>query len=182
MKSVAVFCSASSQIAPMYFSEMSLFAKALVDNNYRIVYGGGMTGPMGRLADVAIEAGGEVIGVMPAYHAQDGVVHPRLSELIIVDNLLDRKRKMIELAMASVAFPGGIGTMDEVTEALALKQLGENSKPVVFHNFLQFWDPLLNFFEELRTQHMIHQPLDELFGVEETTPKVIQYLESRLPR
>lgn len=181
MKSVVVFCSASSQVAPMYFSEMTMFAKALVEHNFRIIYGGGMTGLMGRLADAALEAGGEVVGVIPAYLAQDGIVHPNLTELIVVDDLLDRKRKMIELASAAVAFPGGIGTLDEVTEALSLKQLGENSKPVVFHNFLQFWDPLLSFFEELRHQHMIVQPLDELFGVEESSQKLIQYLEARLP-
>lgn len=180
MKSVVVFCSASSQVSPIYFSEMTLFAQELVKNNYRIIYGGGMTGLMGRLADAALEAGGQVVGVIPSYLAQDGIVHPNLTELIVVDDLLDRKRKMIELANAAVCFPGGIGTLDEVTEALALKQLGENSKPVVFHNFLNFWDPLFVFFEELRERHMIVQPLDELFGVEESNQKLIQYLESKL--
>lgn len=180
MKSVVVFCSASSKVAPMFFSEITLLARELVKNDYRIVYGGGMTGLMGRLADAALEVGGNVVGVIPSYLAKDGVVHPGLSELIVVDGLLDRKRRMIELAGASIAFPGGIGTLDEVTEALSLKQLGENTKPVVFHNFLDFWSPLLGFFDELQDRHMIPQPLPDLYAVRESTPEVIGYLEGAL--
>jgi uncharacterized protein (TIGR00730 family) len=180
VKSAVIFSSASSKVAPMFFSEMTLLAHELVKNDYRIVYGGGMTGLMGRLADAALEVGGEVIGVIPSYLAKDGIVHPNLTELIVVDNLLDRKRRMIELASAAIAFPGGIGTLDEVTEALALKQLGENSKPVIFHNFLDFWSPLLNFFEELHSRHMIPQPLGELFAVKDSTLEVVKYLEHTL--
>jgi uncharacterized protein (TIGR00730 family) len=178
MKSVVVFCSASDQVAPMYFSEISLLAKALVRANYRIVYGGGMTGLMGRLADVALAEGGVVAGVIPKYLAKDGILHPGLSELLIVDDLLDRKRKMLEMADAAIAFAGGIGTMDEVTEALALKQLGENPKPIIFHNFLQFWDPLFEFFDELRLRKMIYQNPDELYTVRESSDAVVEYLKS----
>ena len=176
-KSVLVFCSASTEVAPIYFSEMTLMAKALVHAGYRIVYGGGMTGLMGRLADAALEEGGTVIGVLPKYLAKDGILHPGLSELIVVDDLLDRKREMLKLADASIAFAGGIGTIDEFTEALALKQLGENPKPMIFHNFLGFWDPLFEFFDELRLKKMIYQPPEELYSVCETNEAVMACLE-----
>lgn len=179
-KSVLVFCSASDEVAPIYFSEIEIFARTLVRAGFRVVYGGGKSGLMGRLADIALAEGGEVVGVIPRYLAQDGILHPNLTELLIVDNLLDRKRKMLELADAAVAFAGGIGTIDEVTEALALKQLGENPKPVVFHNFLQCWDPLFHYFEELRIKKMIYQDPNELYSAFESSREVVAHLEARL--
>lgn len=173
MKSVVVFCSASEQVAPIYFSEISLFGEALARAGVRVIYGGGRLGLMGRLADSVLAAGGEVIGVMPQYLVKESIIHKGLTQLIVVDGLLDRKRKMLDLADAAVAFAGGIGTLDEITEVLALKQLGEVSKPVYFHNYLQFWDPLFIFFEELIERRMIHQNLDDLYEICETTEEII---------
>lgn len=162
-RSAVVFCSSSDAISPIYFSEITLLAHELVKNKIRIIYGGGRSGLMGRLADAALEKGGEVIGVIPHYLAKPGIQHEGLTELIVVDDLLDRKRKMLSLADVAIASPGGIGTIDEITEVLALKQLGEHVKPVCFHNFLDYWAPLFDYFEELRARHMIHQELHDLY-------------------
>lgn len=165
IKSALIFCSSSDDVSPLFFSEMERLALALARKKIRIIYGGGQTGLMGRLADVALEAGGEVVGVIPQYLAKPGIVHENLTELIIVNDLLDRKRRMLAIADVAIASPGGIGTMDEITEVLALKQLEEHNKPVLFHNFLEFWDPLFDYFEELRARAMIRQNLEDLYTV-----------------
>ena len=179
-KSVVVFCSASDQAAPVFFSEISELARALVRADFQIVYGGGRSGLMGRLADEALACGGSVVGVIPKYLAKEGILHPGLTELIVVDDLLDRKRKMLDLSAAAIAYPGGIGTIDEITEVLALKQLNEVVKPVVFHNFLQFWDPLFHFFDELVQRRMIHQKLEDLYVVREGHQEVVEYLNHQI--
>lgn len=176
IKSVVVFCSSSNDISPLYFSEIELLAREFVKRNIRIVYGGAGVGLMGRLADVALSLGGEVVGVIPHHLAQPGIVHKNLTELILVGDLLDRKKKMLSLADAAVAAPGGIGTLDEITEVLALKQLGEHAKPVIFHNFLDFWRPLLDYFEELYLRKMIRQELTDLYSVHEDARQVIDSL------
>ena len=178
--SVLIFCSASNLVSPLYFAEADRFARTLVQNNFRIIYGGGMPGIMGRIADAALDEGGEVVGVIPEYLCQEGIVHRGLTELHVVDHLLDRKQKMLGFADAAVAFPGGIGTIDEITEVIALKQLGEHQKPILFHNFLSFWDPLLDYFYELKERHMISQNLEDLYQSFEKSEQVLEHLKSCL--
>lgn len=175
MKSLVVFCSASSDVSPLFFSEIELLGHRLAENKIRIIFGGGKVGLMGRLADAALERGGEVVGVIPHYLAKPEIVHQGLTELIVVDDLLDRKRKMLSLADGAIASPGGVGTIDEITEVIALKQLQEHAKPIVFHNFLDFWRPLLDFFEELHARRMIHQELGDLFSVQDGAADVLSW-------
>ncbi len=165
IQSALIFCSSSNDVSPLFFSEIERLGRALAKRKIRVIYGGARVGLMGRLADVALDAGGEVVGVIPQYLAKPEIVHPNLTELIVVNDLLDRKRRMLALADVAIASPGGIGTIDEITEVLALKQLAEHAKPVLFHNFLEFWDPLFDYFEELRARAMIHQNLEDLYSV-----------------
>lgn len=173
VRSVVVFCSSSDDVSPIFFSEIEVLALALVKRKIRIIYGGGKVGLMGRLADIALANGGEVVGVIPQYLAQPEIAHAHLTELIVVDDLLDRKRKMLSLADAAIASPGGIGTIDEITEVLSLKQLNEHNKPVIFHNFLDFWLPLFDYFEELRTRRMIHQELTNLYSIYDSADELV---------
>jgi len=178
MKSVVVFCSSSNEVSPIYFSEIERLAAELAKNKIRIVYGGGHLGLMGRLADVALAHGGEVVGVIPHYLAKPGILHPGLTEIIVVDDLLDRKKRMLSLADAAIASPGGVGTIDEITEVIALKQLHEHNKPIYFHNFLDFWRPMLNYFEELKERHMIRDNLDDLYKVIDEAPELVKALKT----
>ena len=176
MKSVVIFCSSSQDVSPIFFSEMEVLARALAREKIRIIYGGASVGLMGQLADCALSEGGEVFGVIPEYLARPGIVHRGLTELIVVNDLLDRKRKMLSLADVAIACPGGVGTIDEITEVIALKQLSEHSKPIVFHNFLDFWTPLIDYFSELQTRKMIHQDLEDLFVVCKDTKEIMALL------
>lgn len=159
---VLVFCSANQGVAPAFFSEIKLLGNLIGKSGMELVYGGARVGLMGELANACLNAGGRVVGVIPEYLNKTGIVHEGLTELVVVSNLLDRKRKMLELSDVAVASPGGIGTIDEITELLALKQLNEHKKPIIFHNFLDFWDPLLEFFQELELRGMISQSLDTM--------------------
>lgn len=173
-KSVVVFCSSSDNISPIYFSEISILAQELAERKIKIIYGGARVGLMGRLADAALRVGGEVVGVIPEYLAKPGIVHEGLTQLIVVDNLLDRKQKMLSLADAAIAAPGGIGTIDEITEVISLKQLSEHNKPIVFHNFLDYWRPLLEYFQELHERGMISQNLSELYSHHDSAVDVVK--------
>lgn len=177
-KTVAVFLSASDDVSPMFFSETQRLAQRLAAAKMTVVYGGARMGLMGCLAEHHLKGGGEIVGVIPEYFYKAGMVQPDLTETIVVAQLMDRKRKMAELADYVIACPGGIGTMDEVTEVLALKQVGEINKPVLFLNFLNFWDPLLNFMGEMWEQRMIRQPLDELFTVFSDSQEVVDFIAS----
>lgn len=180
MATVTVFCGSSPNVSPMFFSEMELFATGLAKLGVDIVFGGASLGLMGHLADKALAAGGRVTGVIPQYLNKPGMVHEGLSELIVVNSVMDRKRKMAEMADVVVAFPGGVGTIDEVTEVLALKQLKELDRPVLFLNFLEYWSPFIEFLELIRQQHMIFQTLDELFTVLDSHQEVLDYIENDL--
>jgi len=155
---------------------MEQFASGLAKAGHKVVYGGACVGLMGHLADVALSHGGVVRGVIPKYINKKGIVHESLTELLVVDNLLDRKRAMLKESDCAVAFPGGIGTIDEITEALALKQLGEFSGQILFYNFLDSWRPLLDFFEELQLRKMISQPLGQLYNSFDNSEDLLEYL------
>jgi uncharacterized protein (TIGR00730 family) len=181
IRSVVIFCSASDNISPLYFSEADVLAKEIAAKKIRIIYGGARVGIMGRIADTALKNGGEVVGVIPHYLAKPGIVHENLTELIVVDDLLDRKRKMLSLADAAIAAPGGMGTIDEITEIIALKQLQEHQKPIYFYNFLDFWRPMLDYFVELYERRMIQQNLDDLYRVYDRAEDLVEDLKTVRP-
>ena len=160
---VTVFCSSSNTASPMFFSEIENLARYLSEADVEVVYGGAKVGLMGHLADQVLKHNGRVFGVIPEYHNRTEVVHTGLTGLTVVDDLLDRKRAMLKGCDAVIAFPGGVGTIDEVTEVIALKQLGEYSRPIYFLNFLDAWQPLLDYFAELKQRNMIPQALDDLY-------------------
>jgi uncharacterized protein (TIGR00730 family) len=108
-----------------------------------VVYGGGSRGLMGTMADAALDAGARVIGVVPRGFFAIEEVHPGRIELVEVDDLLERKRVMIELSDAFLALPGGLGTLDELAEVVTWAQLGLHGKPILLVDADDYWDPLL---------------------------------------
>lgn len=175
ISAVTVFCSSGSQVSPTFFAEMEVLARGLAEAGITIVYGGACLGLMGHLADVALRHGGDVFGVIPECFNKEGIVHPGLSRVEVVSHLLDRKRIMAEHGDAAIVFPGGLGTLDEATELLALKQIGEYPKPVVFLNYLDFWQPLFGFMQELQEQKMISQKFSDLFITFDSAQEVVNF-------
>src|SRR5882672_10752018 len=141
IKRICVFCGSSPGSRPGYTAAAIALAKYLVARKISIVYGGGNVGLMGVLADTAIAAGGEVIGVIPQSLVAKEVAHGGLSEVKVVDSMHERKALMAELSGAFIALPGGYGTLEEFCEVLTWAQLGLHQKPCGLLNVANFYDP-----------------------------------------
>jgi uncharacterized protein (TIGR00730 family) len=146
---VAVFCGSSAGREPGYATAAADFGRELAQAGVGIVYGGASVGLMGVLADAALAAGGEVIGVIPGGLFAAEVPHQGLSRLHVVGSMHERKAVMAELADAFAALPGGLGTLDELFEILTWRQLGLHAKPVALIDVGVFWDPLVALLDEL---------------------------------
>jgi uncharacterized protein (TIGR00730 family) len=143
VKRVCVFCGASSGRRLAYADAARALGATCARRGTGVVYGGGRVGMMGALADAALAAGGEVIGVIPKALIERELAHDGLTELHVVGSLHERKALMAELADAFVALPGGFGTLDELAEQLTWSQLGLHAKPVGLLDVDGFWRPLI---------------------------------------
>ena len=144
IRAMAVYCGSSDGARPEYLEAARMLGRSLAERNITMVYGGARVGLMGACADACLEAGGEVIGVMPGSLADLELAHPGLSRLEIVDDIMQRKGRMEELADAFVALPGGMGTLEELTEVLVRQQIGPYTGPVALFNVEGYWEPLLS--------------------------------------
>jgi uncharacterized protein (TIGR00730 family) len=138
-----VFCGASSGRQPAYAAAARAFGASLAARGVGLVYGGGRVGLMGAVADGALEAGGEAIGVIPQELVDRELAHGGLTALHVVGSLHERKALMAELSDAFVALPGGFGTLDELMEQLTWSQLGLHAKPVGLLDVEEYWRPLI---------------------------------------
>jgi uncharacterized protein (TIGR00730 family) len=149
IRRLCVFCGSSAGREPVYRHLAGSLARALAEQRIGIVYGGASVGLMGALADAALAAGGEVIGVIPRALIEREIGHRGLTELRIVDSMHERKALMAELADGFVALPGGIGTLEELFEVWTWAQLGLHAKPCALLDTDGFYGPLVAFLDHL---------------------------------
>ena len=154
---VAVYCGSKKGTSEHYQSMANELGKVLVDSGIELVYGGGKVGLMWVVADAVIAHGGRVTGVIPHGLCVDELVHQNLTELVTVVGMHERKAKMIDLADAFIAMPGGIGTMDEFFEAWTWYQLGIHDKPVGILNVEGYFDGLIEYLHQMVTQEFLSQ-------------------------
>jgi uncharacterized protein (TIGR00730 family) len=147
MKSIAVYCAASPGNKTIYRDAAIALGREIGRRNFRLIYGGGAVGLMGVVADAALEAGAQVIGVLPKSLLHKEIGHKGLTELLIVDSLHERKAAMADRSDAFVALPGGFGTYDEFCEMVTWSQIGLHAKPCGLLNIEGFYDPLLAQFD-----------------------------------
>jgi uncharacterized protein (TIGR00730 family) len=147
LRSVTVYCGSNPGADPAFAQRARELARLLANSDIRIVYGGGHVGLMGILADAAMEAGGEVIGVMPQALVDREIGHTGLSDLRVVGSMHERKALMAELADAFIALPGGIGTCEELIEVYTWSQLGIHRKPLGVLNVNGYYDALGAFLD-----------------------------------
>jgi uncharacterized protein (TIGR00730 family) len=152
LRSVCVFCAANPGAHPAYAQHTAAFGRFLAESGRRIVYGGGRTGLMGALAEGALAAGGEIVGVMPRHLVDREVAHTGLSELHVVGSMHERKARLAELSDGFVALPGGLGTLEELFETWTWGQLGLHRKPYGLLDIGGFFAPLLEFLD-----HAVHE-------------------------
>lgn len=146
---VAVFLGSSIGRQPEYAAAAAAFGTSLAEAGVGIVYGGASVGLMGSMADAALAAGGEVIGVIPGSLFAAEIPHPGLTRMEVVSTMHERKALMAGLADAFAALPGGLGTLDELFEILTWRQIGLHRKPVALVDVGGFWDPLAELLDKL---------------------------------
>lgn len=146
---VCVFAASSSRIDRKYAQEAGELGALFARSNIKVIYGGGGIGLMGVLADAVIANGGIITGVMPSFMNDEGWGHPQVRDMILTHDMGERKKNMFSRADAVVALPGGVGTLEELTEAITLKQLGLFNGPIVILNTLGFYRSLIDFFEHM---------------------------------
>ncbi len=149
MKSIAIYCGSSSGSKEVYREQAAQLGQYLAEKNIHLIFGGGKVGLMGVLADAALDAGGEVTGVIPAFLHVKEVAHENLTKLITVENMHQRKALIEELSDGAIALPGGFGTLDELFEMLTWGQLGLHNKPVGVLNTDGFFDPVFSAIDRM---------------------------------
>ncbi len=155
---IAVFCGANTGNDPGILDAARAIGRVIAARKMGVVYGGGHVGLMGAVADAALQAGGEVIGVIPGFMVEKELAHRGLTELIIVRDMHERKMRMHELSQAVIALPGGFGTMDELFELLTWRQLGLHNKPIGLLNVNDFYTPLLDQIARMDQDGFLHGP------------------------
>ena len=147
IRRICVFCGASAGTSPAYLALARSVGTGLAAQGIGVVYGGGRVGLMGALADAALDAGGEVTGVIPQGLVDRELAHPGLTDLRIVGTLHERKAVMAELADAFIALPGGLGTLEELAEVASWAQLQLHAKPIGLLDVAEYWAPLLAWLD-----------------------------------
>jgi len=147
--SLCVYCGSRLGDDRAFRDSAERFGSILAEAGIRLVYGGGAIGIMGVIADAVLASGGRVTGIIPRHLQDIEVGHAGVDELIVVPNMHERKRRMSELADGFVILPGGLGTLDEMFEAITWKQLGLHDKPIVIADIGGYWSPLRSLLEAI---------------------------------
>jgi uncharacterized protein (TIGR00730 family) len=181
-KRICVFCGSSPGARECYAAAAISLARHLAANSIGIVYGGGKVGLMGALADAALDAGGDVIGVIPQSLVEKELSHARISDMRVVGSMHERKALMAELSDAFIALPGGYGTFEEFCEVLTWTQLGLHRKPCGILNVEGYYDQLLGLFDHAVAEQFL-KPVHRHMVISDSSPEslVKSLLEYQLP-
>lgn len=178
---MCVYCASSRHCDPAYHEDARRLGGLLAQHGVTVVYGGGSTGSMGHLAEGVIAAGGRVVGVVPRFMYDLELAHQGLSELILVKDMHERKRLMIQEVDAVVALPGGCGTFEELFEAMAWKRLGLFGGAIVIVNTRGFYRPCLDLLELSVQERFMDERHRALWTVVDEPGQVLEAIRSAPP-
>ena len=181
MKRLAVYCGSATPADPVYIEAARHVGRSLAERGIGVVYGGGKLGLMGAVADSALEAGGEVIGIIPQALVNAEVAHQGLTELHVVETMHERKARFTELSDGFVTIPGGTGTMDELWEAMSWAQLGYHADPVGLLNVAGYYDQLIAFVAKMGEVGFLRPQHQGLLIVDETLDGLLAKMEAHEP-
>lgn len=186
LKRVSLFCGSSYGASASYIEAAKQLGTQLAQAGITIVYGGARVGLMGAVANAALLAGGQVIGVIPKMLMIRENAHTELTELIVVNTMHERKAKMEELSDGFIVLPGGPGTMEEFFEVYTWAQLGEHQKPIAMLNSNDYYDKLLSFFDHMITEEFLKVEYKSFIIVEKNPQRLIErcltYEPPQLPK
>lgn len=178
MERICVFCGSSPGAKQDYIQAARLLGFTLAKRNITLVYGGASVGIMGQLAKACLEAGGEVIGVIPKKLVEMEVAYTHLAQLHVVESMHERKSQMAELADGFIALPGGLGTIEEFFEVLTWAQLGMHQKPCGLLNICQYYDKLIGFLNQAVEQQFVEVAHLEMIQIDESPDGLLKKFET----
>jgi uncharacterized protein (TIGR00730 family) len=176
IKAVTVFGGAAPGHDPACREAAIALGRGLAEAGITVIFGGGSIGMMGAVADGALKAGGEVIGIIPDFLSRREVAHTTLSEMIVTDSMHSRKRRMFEMSDAFITLPGGLGTLDETFEMITWRQLGLHAKPIIICNVGGWAEPFLALIDALVAQGFAPSHAHRLYEVLDSAEAVVTRL------
>lgn len=181
-RNVCVYCGSGLGLNPAYKEAAQTLGAAMAHNDIGLVYGGGSLGLMGEVARATLENGGRVTGIIPQFLVEKEAMLRDVDEVIVTENMHQRKQLMFDRSDAFVALPGGIGTLEELVEQLTWVQLGRHTKPVVVANIDDFWTPFLSLLTHMKTDTFIRPGLDVRFTVVDDAAKIVPAISATWDR
>jgi len=180
IRNICVYCGSGSGRNPAFAKAARDFGRILAENRIGLVYGGGSLGLMGEIAHATLRHGGHVTGIIPGFLSEREHMLIEAQELIVVDDMHQRKHLMFVKSDAFVALPGGIGTLEEFVEQLTWSQLGRHAKPIVLANIEGFWDPLLALFDKMSGELFVRPGLELNMLVVDRVDEIISAIDKAL--
>ena len=176
---VCIFAASSSRIDDAYKIAASELGTVFAREGVHAIFGGGGIGLMGLFADAMLADGGKITGVIPKFMMDEGWGHDGVSDMIVTADMSERKKTIFAMSDAAVALPGGVGTLEELTEVITLKQLGQFNKPIIIINVNGFYDHLIEFFEHMFRGNFIRLEHKDIWQIvttaEEVVPAITNY-------
>ena len=177
IKKICVYCGSGPGSDPAFVEASRAFGKAMGENGIGLVYGGGAIGLMGEIANAVLDHGGEAVGIIPKFLVNRERAMLR-GEVVIVQDMHERKQLMFEHADAFVALPGGVGTLEEVVEQMTWAQLGRHKKPILLANIKNFWDPLCKLLDHMESLQFIRPGLQVNYLVADKADEILPKLQA----
>ena len=178
VRTICVYCGSGLGNKPVYAEAARTLGRSIAEHGLGLVYGGGSLGLMGELARATLEAGGRVTGIIPAFLSEREQMLHDVDELVVTEDMHQRKMLMFQKSDAFVALPGGIGTLEELVEQLTWSQLGQHQKPVILANIDGFWTPFLTLLDHMRADAFIRENLEVRYEIvdraEDIVPAVLK--------
>ena len=182
IRNVCVYCGSGEGRNPAYAAAAETLGKSLAGASIGLVYGGGSLGLMGKVARATLDAGGRVTGIIPAFLSDREQMLREADEVIVTEDMHQRKMLMFQKSDAFVALPGGVGTLEELVEQLTWSQLGRHQKPIVIANIQGFWTPFLTLLGCMRADAFIRENLEVRYIVVEEAEDIVPALLSAAER
>ena len=179
IRNICVYCGSNPGINPAYAEAAQTLGRLMAEAGIGLVYGGGGLGLMGELARTVLAHGGRVTGIIPGFLSKKERMLREVHEMIVVDDMHQRKKLMFDKSDAFVALPGGIGTLEELVEQLTWAQLGRHTKPVVLVNVDGFWAPFLELMHHMRREVFIRENMEVRFATVDRAEDVLDAISAR---
>ncbi|MDP1701118.1 MAG: TIGR00730 family Rossman fold protein [Aestuariivirga sp.] len=179
-QNLCVYCGSGPGKNPVYMAAARSLGRAMAEAGIGLVYGGGSLGLMGEVAKTVLEAGGHVTGIIPEFLGTKERMLTGVNELIVTKSMHERKMTMFEHSTGFVALPGGIGTLEELTEISTWAQLDQHAKPIILCNIGNYWEPYIMLLKHMRAENFIREGMEFKMDVVKTADDVVPAYEYRL--